>query len=322
MSEDGPLSILVMGAGALGCVTGGLLANAGHRVTLVGREASVVALRERGIRITGIWGKHDVAPDRLHAVTDVAEIDEPKFDAVLVCVKTYDTAGVLPLLDSVVGPETLVCSYQNGLGNAELIAERFGWDRCVEARVIYGAVVTEPGVVDVTVMAHKTAIGVYRETMHLAQVKRLSVAMDDAGVPTEFAETIGAVLWYKVAYNCSLNPLSALLDVPYGELLNREETRETMREVVRELYAVADAHGIALVPADAEEYITLLFEQLIPSTASHYASMREDLRHGRRTEIDSLNGAICRMGAAADVACPTNERLSAAIRERDAGNRV
>lgn len=319
MSGSGTLSVLVMGAGALGCVTGGLLAKAGHRVVLVGRAGPVGVMRERGIRITGIWGDHDVPPGSFEAVCDVSEIGDRDVDVVLVCVKSYDTAAVLPMLHGVVGPETLVCSYQNGLGNAELIAERFGWERCVEARVIYGAVIVEPGVVDVTVMAHKTALGVYGESRNVKRVKGLASAMDEAGVPTEYAEDIGAVLWYKVAYNCSLNPLSALLNVPYGALLESDETRETMRDVVRELYAVARAHGIALKPGSADEYVTLLFEQLIPATASHYASMREDLLRGRRTEIDSLNGAICRMGAERGVTCPVNERLTNAIREREAG---
>lgn len=320
MNESGPLKVLVMGAGALGCVTGGFLANAGHRVTLVGRAGPISVMRERGIRITGIWGEHDVSPASFEAVTTVDAISGGDFDVVLLCVKSYDTVSVLPLLQPLVDETTLVCSYQNGLGNAEQIADAFGWDRCVEARVIYGAVVTEPGVVDVTVMAHKTAIGVYRETPHLGRVKQIAQAMDNAGVPTEYAEDIGAVLWYKVAYNCSLNPLSALLDVPYGALLDSEETRTTMREVVEELYAVAGAIGQSLNPLNAEEYVTLLFEQLIPSTASHFASMREDLLHGRRTEIDALNGAICRLGAEHGIDCPTNIRLTRAIREREAGS--
>jgi 2-dehydropantoate 2-reductase len=113
--------------------------------------------------------------------------------------------------------------------------------------------------------------------------------------------------------------LSALLDVPYGALLDTEYTRETMREVVRELYAVADAMRVRLDPLTAEEYIPLLFERLIPPTAAHYASMREDFRHKRRTEIEALNGAICRYAGQNGVRCPTNTVLTRLVHAREHG---
>ncbi|MFP6583609.1 MAG: ketopantoate reductase family protein [Candidatus Hydrogenedentota bacterium] len=319
MPTESPLSILVMGAGALGCVTGGLMAKDGHDLTFIGRAKQIDAMNANGITITGIWGDHHT--DTFSAVTSINDAPKKHYDLILLAVKSYDTEATLPLLKPHVSDDTLIISYQSGLGNAELIAAAYGWDRCVEARVIFGARITEPGIVDVTVMAHKTALGVYHHTPYLDKIKRIAEAMDASGVPTEFADNIAAVLWYKLAYNCSLNPLSALFDVPYANLLDTEDRKQTMCEVLQELYAVGHALGIQLNPPTAADYIDLLFGTLIPNTGTHYASMREDVVHQKRTEIDSLNGAIVRHGKKHGIPCPTNARLTKAIREREAKER-
>ena len=310
-----PLRILVMGAGAMGSAAGGFLAKAGHQVTLVGREPHMAAIRERGLRITGIWGDHLVRT--LHARTDLAGLERGAFDLVLICVKSYDTAEAIKAVVPLVDPGTLVCAYQNGLGNAERIAEAVGWERTVGARVIFGVWLREPGWAEITVIANPTAIGVYDPRAPVERVRALAAAMDAAGLPTVFTDQIATVLWGKVAYNCALNPLSALLDVPYGRLLESEHTRQIMAEVIQELYAVAGAMGVQLKPDTAEAYIRHLFEDLIPPTAAHYASMHEDFCRKRRTEIDALNGAICVYAVRHRIPCPTNTVLPRLVRARE-----
>ena len=113
-------------------------------------------------------------------------------------------------------------------------------------------------------------------------------------------------IWAKVLYNCALNPLAALLRVPYGELGKNQETRAIMKEIVTEIYQIAAWRSIALPQKSAEEYFDHLIDQLIPATASHHASMLQDLQKGRRTEIDALNGAISQMAAAQGLAAPNN----------------
>jgi 2-dehydropantoate 2-reductase len=220
---------------------------------------------------------------------------------------------VAPLADE----RTLICSYQNGLGNAEAIAKAVGWHRTVGARVIFGVRLREPGSVTITVIAEPTALGVYVPDAPADRVREIADAMDRAGLPTLFADNITMLLWAKVAYNAALNPLSALLDVPYGTLLETGHTREIIREVVRELYAVAPAMRVALEPPKPQAYVNLLFEKLIPPTAAHYASMREDFLRKRRTEIDALNGAICRYGREHGIPCPTNAVLTRLVHARE-----
>lgn len=302
------MRILVMGAGAIGSVVGGFLAQAGHAVTLVGRRAHMDAVREHGLRVRGIWGDHYITA--LETAEEVDAVRERSFDLILITVKSYDTAAAAVAIGPLLTEDTLVCSYQNGLGNAETIAAVAGWRRTIGARAIYGVWLPEAGVAEVTVIANPTAIGSYDPATPEARMRAIVQAMDDAGLPTVYTDRIETVLWGKVAYNCALNPLSALLDVPYGALLDTEHTRSMLAEIVHELYAVASAKGIALEPPAPGDYVTLLFDELIPPTAGHYASMREDVRRHRRTEIDALNGAIVRYGQETGVPTPTNGVLT------------
>ncbi|HNZ19264.1 MAG TPA: 2-dehydropantoate 2-reductase [Candidatus Hydrogenedentes bacterium] len=309
------MRVLVMGAGALGSAIGGFLAKAGHTVALAGRPAHMEAIARQGLRITGIWGDHCVR--NLTVATGVEAFQPGDFDLILITVKSYDTRSAAAAIAPLVDANTLVCSYQNGLGNAEIIAETVGWHRTVGARAIYGVWLPEPGTAEVTVIANPTALGVYSPDAPAGRVRAIAQAMNDAGVPTVYTDTIATVLWGKVAYNCALNPLSALLDVPYGALLDTGHTRAIMRDVVHELYAAGQAMGVRLEPGSPEAYVTLLFEELIPPTAKHYASMREDFRLKRRTEIDALNGAICRYAEARGVPCPANTLLTRLVHARE-----
>lgn len=300
------MNILMMGAGAVGTAVGGFMARAGHRVTLVGRPAHMEAIRKHGLHISGIWGRHHI--EDITCATEVAADGE--YDLVLVTVKSFDTAAAIEAVVPVVGPDTLVCSYQNGLSNADAIARVVGWPRTIGARAIWGSRITEPGHVEVTVSANPTAVGAYHEDTPLERVAAIVSAMNSAGIPTVFTEDVRAELWAKVAYNCALNPLCALLDCRYGDLTESEDTRRLMEAIFREIYTVAAAKGVVLFPSTPEEYAEVFYTRLVPPTANHYGSMHEDFRRKRRTEIDALNGAIAHMGNQLEIVCPTNAMIT------------
>lgn len=309
------MKVLVMGAGALGSILGGFLARAGHAVTLVGRKAHMDAVRDQGLHVTGIWGEHTIGG--LAAYTSVDEIAGRDFDVVFIAVKSYDTPSAIAQAAPLLSENTLVVSYQNGLGNAEAIAEAIGWARVVEAMVIFGVHIPEPGHVDVTVIAQPTALGAYPGGPAEARVRALAEALDEAALPTVYSDQIAGELWRKVAYNSALNALCALLDAPYGKLPELLETRAIMADVVAELYAVAAARGVAMEPLTPEEYMTLFYEKLVPPTAAHYGSTHEDFRLHRRTEVDALNGAIVRFGEEAGVDCPVNRTILQLVKARE-----
>jgi 2-dehydropantoate 2-reductase len=309
------MKVLIMGAGALGSILGGFLARAGHAVTLIGRPTHMDVIAARGLRVTGIWGAHQIT-----GMTTVTAADGAvgvDYDVVFIAVKSYDTAAAVADVAPLLGPDTLVCSYQNGLGNAEAIADAVGAHRVVEAMVIFGVQVPEPGHVDVTVIARPTALGVYPGGPDAERVRSLAQALDAAALPTVYSDNIGAELWRKVAYNSALNPLCALLDVPYGKLPELAETREAMAAIVTELYAVAAARGISMDPPTPDEYMTLFYEKLVPPTAAHFGSMHEDFRLKRKTEIDALNGALVRFGREGGVACPANAMITRMVKARE-----
>jgi 2-dehydropantoate 2-reductase len=314
------MRICILGAGAIGSVVGGFLQQSGHDVTLLGRARHLETIDRDGLRISGIWGEHTI-----HGLTTCTRLEEVAargpFDYVLVTVKAYDTGTMVSEARELIAETPYVCAYQNGLGNAEQLSAVAGPERTLCARAIYGAVTDAPGRVRVTVIASPTAIGVYdpdaRNTENDGASRTLAEAMNVAGLPTVFSDRVRTVLWAKVAYNCMLNPLSALLDVPYGALAESADSRALMEAVLEEFYAVGHAEGVALESESAAAYREAFYGQMLPPTAKHYASMREDLRHQRRTEIDALNGAVAALGERHGIACPANRFLTRMIRAHE-----
>jgi 2-dehydropantoate 2-reductase len=313
------MRVLVMGAGALGSVFGGLLARDGHEVCLVGREEHMRAIAEHGLHISGLFGDLDVGGIR--AVTDPRACPSGPLEAILITVKSYDTTLAAEAVKELAGPKTLVVSLQNGLGNYEAIEAVFGPERSLAGRVIFGAQVPEAGAVEVTVYAEPVMLGSPADAVSYEAVERLAAAISSAGIPCEPTREITKFLWAKMLYNCALNPLSAILQVPYGGLLTHECSKAIMRRVVSEIFAVAAAEGVELMWKTPEDYIEVLFGRLIPNTAAHYASMLQDLRARKRTEIDALNGAIVRLGRAHGIETPMNEMLTCLIDARETWTR-
>jgi len=309
------MRILVLGAGAVGSVLGGFLANAGHEVTLLGRAWHLDVVRRQGLAITGLWGERRVKG--LAVATHPDEIArQAAFDWVFVCVKAYQTAEAAAFLPDLMGSRTLVCGFQNGLGNYEALTQAVAPERVALARVIFGADL-EPGMARVTVCADDVLIGAPDARFPREQTVQLAAALQASGIPARATASIVVELWAKVLYNCALNGLSILFEVPYGKLLEHETTRRLMAAVIEEAYRVAAAHRIKLKPATAKAYRELLFTRLIPDTAAHQSSMLQDVRRGRPTEIDSLNGALVRLAAPAGVPVPMNALVTRLVHAKE-----
>lgn len=308
------MNVLVFGAGALGSVFGGFLARAGNDVVLVGRPWHLDAVAEAGLVIEGIWGTHRVSYARVARST--ADLDGP-FDLILVTVKSYDTATAAEAIRRLVGGGTLVVSLQNGLGNAEVLAAGVGRDRCAAGRVIFGAEITEPGRVRVTVCADDVVIGPAfpgaGRALH-ASIARAVAAIREAGIPCRAVEDVQPYIWAKAFYNCALNPLGALLGTDYGSLSDSPHTRVIMDHIIREAFAVARARGVGLPWSDADAYLRDFYTRMLPPTRDHRPSMLQDLERGRRTEIDALNGRIVTYGRESGIPTPYNEVITHLMR--------
>ena len=309
------MRILVFGAGAIGSVLGGFLSLAGSDVTLLGRTWHLGVIRRQGLRITGLWGEHHVT--HLAIATSAEEVIRPKeFDWVFVCVKAYQTAEAAKTLTEFLGPQTLVCAFQNGLGNYEALIQQVPPSRVALGRVIFGAEL-EAGCVRVTVCADEVLVGAPDDRFPREQAVQLAAVLQESGIPSRVTATILVALWAKVLYNCALNGLSTLLEVPYGKLLEHPPAKHLMGEIIEETYRVAAAHRILLEPSSTEAYCELLFTRLIPDTAAHRASMLQDLRRGKPTEIEALNGAVVRLGQQKGIPTPMNALVSRLVHAKE-----
>ena len=315
-SMPGPVEpVLVAGAGALGSVVGGLLAAGGWPVTLFGRASHLDAVRRGGLRVDGLFGDHHVRD--LSCVSDAAAL-RGRFSTVLLTVKSWDTEAMSRLVSDVLAPDGLVVSMQNGLGNLERIAGVVGDARVLGARVIFGSEVVAPGHVRVTVEAAPVLVGSPdpADEARVSAARRWAAALDAAGIPAAPTATLVAELWAKVFYNAALNPLGAMLGVPYGWLAADPDARRVMDDVIDEAFAVARAEGVPVAWPDAAAYRALFYERLVPPTARHRSSMLQDLERGRPTEIDAINGHVAARGAVLDVPTPVNLSLTRMIRAR------
>jgi len=300
-----------MGAGALGSIFGGFLAKSGRDVTFVGLDDHLKAIQEGGLRITGLWGDHHLKDLKAYyGTSDLTGV----FDVVLLSVKSHITAQACAQCLPFMHANSLVVSIQNGLGNWETIAAAVGWSRTVGGRIIFGAEIARPGTARVTVYADKVLLGSPSGDVDALRIQAIADDLDEAGIPCAVSPAITSQLWGKVLYNCSLNALGAILDIPYGELSQSPESLSLIEAVIHEIFAVAEAKGVALPYGGPEEYYRFLLERQLPPTAMHHSSMHQDISLGRTTEIDALNGAISRYGKEEGVPTPVNDVLTAIIK--------
>ena len=309
------MKILIFGAGGIGSVVGGFLARMGHDVTLLGRAWHLDAIRKNGLVITGIWGEYRIKAFDLFTDAGGLQKTNPEFDLIVLTVKSYDTERALEEISPLMKVKTTLLSLQNGLGNIETILKTLSAEQLLVGRVIFG-VETQPGVARVTVIADDTVIGpapgAKPKNLSAEQVAHL---FSLAKIPTRPAKHILPFIWAKVIYNCALNGICSIHEMPYGKILENPETKSWMEMIIRECYAVGSKKGIALDPPTADEFIDRMIKKLIPSTASHHPSMLQDLRRGRQIDIDALNDAICRLGKELNVSTPMNQQITNKINE-------
>jgi len=308
-------AILIAGAGALGSVVGGLLARAGWPVTLLGRRAHLEAITRRGLAVEGLFGTHRV--HGLTCATDARELRGP-YAAVFLAVKSYDTAATAAAVAPHLAPDGVLVSLQNGLGNLEAAERAVGRARLLGARVIFGAELVEPGRARVTVFADPVLVGSPDGANGAARTgaARWAAHLAAAGIPAEPTDALVAELWAKLLYNAALNPLGALLGVPYGELPADPDARAIMDAVIGEVFGVARAEAVALAWPDAAAYREVFYGRLVPTTAGHRSSMLQDMERGRPTEIDAINGQVAMRGATRGIPAPVNAALTHLVHAR------
>jgi 2-dehydropantoate 2-reductase len=292
--------LLIVGTGAMACWFAAQLAPHAD-VTLVGQWAEgLAALRQHGVILERDGRRRSFAVEAAGYQEDL-----PPYPLALVLVKAYQTEAAAAALARWLAPDGLAVTLQNGLGNLEVLAARLGAERVALGVTTAGATLVGPGIVREG-GAGPTAIARHPRSSELLQL------LQNAGLPAGLADDALGLVWGKLAISAAVNPVTALLRVANGRLLEpwARGALEAAGEAMTEAVATAQAAGIRLPYADA------LFElkAVLRRTAANRASMLQDIESGRPTEVEAINGAVVREAERRGVPVPVNRVLLALIR--------
>lgn len=292
------MKIMIFGGGAVGLGIASCLLKTGKDLSIIARENTVNTLQYKGLIRKGIFGEYHAEPHSFTCSTSLADLEADIYDYILVATKssdTHSTAKELAAHPSLFDKNTKIVLFQNGWSNAEKFYSFFPEEQIFNARVITGFERPEKNVVNVTVHADTVKVGSL-VTSNLSSLQLLCDSINDGGIPCEVSNSIEKDLWGKMLYNCALNPLGAIFNVPYGRLGESDHSRTIMKDIVKEVFLVMEKAGYSTHWNSPDEYLSTFYEKLLPPTAKHESSMLQDIRAGKGTEIDALNGAIVKLG--------------------------
>lgn len=294
-----------MGAGAVGCYFGGMLARAGAPVTLIARPLHVGAIARDGLRLESLPFDEHI---RAQATTDLDAVRDARI--VFVSVKTPDTESAARALAPLLADEAVVVSLQNGVDNAPRI-RRHVRQAVIPAVVYVAAEMVGPGHVrhtgrgDLIIGPDGTAPGDLRPALD-----RVAALCARGGVPCRVSDNVDVDLWAKLTTNCAYNGMSALTRMKYGPLAASAAGRALLASLTHETVAVAQASGVSLDEAATLAAVYRLAEAMPEATSS----TAQDIARGRGTEIDELNGFVARRGEALGVPTPVNRTVHALVK--------
>lgn len=311
------IAATVLGAGSVGLGIAASLALAGQRVTLLTRAASVAPLRAASITVGGLHGSHTL-PAGTISVADAADPPDAALacDMLVVTTKAHDIATALAPFTT--GPQPVaVLSMHNGLGASEAIrdilgplvpvyasAMMIGFERQglshIEIKAAASPILTGPLLGDPT-----------------APLERFVTAAQGGFLPIRVDPAIRDTVLFKLLFNTCMNPTGALTGLTYGELVTNPHTLALIEHLADETLAVLDAaFGYAPAPTGQAYLRDTLAPAVLARSAGHRSSMRQDIAAGRRTEIDTLNGAVARRGQQHAIPTPTHDALIALVSAR------
>jgi 2-dehydropantoate 2-reductase len=305
------MKVLIYGAGAVGLGLASCLLKSGSEVCLIARPDTVGELKQGGLSRTGIFGQFHAEPDSFAVYQSLDGIRNRAFDFVLVCVKSFDSASSAEDISrhpEIFNEDTKIVLCQNGWGNAEKFTVHFPKERVYSSRVITGFTRRKPNEVEITVHADAIHIGSLFGCERRC-VEPIAKAIAGGGIPAETVPDIEKDLWAKMLYNCALNPLGAILDVPYGVLAEDTYSRDLMNRIAGEIFAVIGAAGFKTHWGTSNDFLKVFYDKLVPSTAGHKSSTLQDIEAGKKTEIEELTGSVLILADRNGVDVPYNRAV-------------
>ena len=297
--------IYVLGAGAVGCYFGGMLARAHHDVTFIARPERATALNESGLQMDCKAFHETIA---VKASSDLAILSDA--DLVLLSVKSLDTERTLAEIKSILPSKAVILSLQNGVANIDIATK-------IIVNPVYAAVVyVAAGMIDQRTMKHhgrgELLIGDPSNTVPQGDQGLLEICklFEGAKVPCSIAPQIKRDMWLKFLVNCSFNAISGIGQIAYGEMVKSPGIVKLIEEITKEFLAIAELEDVNITMSEA-----LAANASIASTmATQVSSTAQDLARGKMTEIDFLNGYIVELGKRHGITTPYNESVHALVK--------
>jgi len=295
------MRVAVMGSGGLGGYFGGLLAKGGTDVSFLARGAHLKAIRRDGLRIAG-------GPDPLHlknvrATDDPAEIGP--VDLVMVCVKLWDTEAALEQLRPLVGPDTALVSFQNGVLKDSYLRAAYDDSQLIGGVAYVATTVSEPGVVSRTGPLQRLIVGEF-DGRPSARVEAFHAAALAGGIDAEVSDDIRRAIWEKFVFLVGLSATTTTMRVPIGPIRENAQSRALLLDLMREAVAVGRAHGVPL-PKDYAEQRLEFADSVSPEMTS---SMHHDLERGNRLEVRWLSGGVVELANEVGIETPLNRAVA------------
>jgi 2-dehydropantoate 2-reductase len=305
------MKIVMMGSGGVGGYFGGRLAAGGADVHFVARGAHLEAMRSQGLTIEG--GPAPFHLPRVPATDDPSSIGVADF--VLIAVKLWDTAAAIEQVKPIVGPHTTVISFQNGVLKERYLIDAFGASRVMGGVGYVATTIDRPGVIRHTGRMQRLLFGELDGTIS-ERGQRLLEACLNGGITAQLSPDIRREIWQKYVFLVGLSGTTTTIRKPIGPIRENAQTRAFLRDVMREVVAVARGQGIDL-PSDYAEHRLALADDVAHDMTS---SMHHDLERGNRLEVRWLSGGVVELGEAVGVPTPLNRAIADILALHAAGN--
>jgi len=299
------MKIVVLGAGAMGSLYGGHLAEGGSEVCLLDVwKEHVDAINRNGLTIEGDSGERVIK--NIKATTNIADIG--KADLVLVFVKSTITDKAIANNIDIFDENTVVLTLQNGLGNVEKISQSISEKNIIAGVTAHGATMLAPGKIRHAGIG-ATHIGELDGSIS-QRIESIAMVMNASGLETTVSQNVLGLIWGKLLVNVGINALTAITKLKNGQLIENKETEELLEQAVQEAWSIVKTKGITLSYEDPIYHT----KQVCKATAENRSSMLQDISNNRKTEIDMINGAIVREGEKLGIDIPVNKTLTNLIK--------
>jgi 2-dehydropantoate 2-reductase len=285
----------------MGCLYAFLLTRSGHEVWLLDhRKDRTDFIRSQGLKIEGVSGQYHIPFERIGTDTEVIG----KADVVIVFVKAYATEAAIKSAQGIIKSSTIILTLQNGIGNIERIVELCPDAHCIAGTTSQGATLLGSGHIHHAGIGD-TIIGAAAGSgkFHTELVRDIFMS---ALIPVQLAEDVTSLLWGKLLINCGINPITAIMKITNGQVVEFPNLLAVMRRAVDEIAQVANKLGVEIPYQDLPQKVI----EICKATAENRSSMLQDIEAGKKTEIEYMNGAIVRHGKQLGVDTPVNSFLT------------